>query len=286
MASTPRKLTPLLKKAREWNTSPVSVPSPQPHRYPNPGFLGSSSHSALFKQVSSSAGGDSPGPRGGALVLNPSPADMANDEVAVGKSVTALRQLGQLDVASLVILVNNWLSEGVNLPLAGPMVPTCVEAVSALWADVPVSSPGGSRLSDWILERAKFLLKNTHVPLNIRADTTLDGFLAQMRGECVRWESLGIFITAATRAALDTISFPPLYSNEGQRRTVITALTALGDSCLEKCLAVDFLNGLQLMLQYENFIVHSQVEGDQSKCSGTEAGGSPLTRSTRLSLLA
>src|SRR5690606_28167003 len=132
--------------------------------------------------------------------------------------------------------------------------------------------------SDWLLERAKFLLKNTHVPLNIRADTTLDGFLAQMRGECVRWESLGIFITAATRAALDTISFPPLYSNEGQRRTLITALTALGDSCLEKCLAVDFLNGLQLMLQYENFIVHSQVEGDQSKCSGD--GGESFSSNT------
>ena len=253
---------------RDWNASPVSVKSPQPHRYPNPGFLGPSSYSAIFKQLSSSAGGNSPGPRAqnaGGLVPNPSPADMANDEVAVSNSVTALRQLGQLDVANLVILVNNWLSEGVNLPLAGPMVPTCVEGVSQLWCDVPVSSTGGSRLSDWISERARLLLKNTHIPLSINGDTTFESFLAQMRGDSVRWETLGIFITAATRAALDTLSFPPLYSSEEQRRGLITALTSLGDSCLEKCLAVDFLNGLQLMLQYENFVVHSQVEGDQSE---------------------
>jgi hypothetical protein len=86
-----------------------------------------------------------------------------------------------------------------------------------------------------------------------------------MSGKNLRWESLGIFLTAASRAALDISSFAPLYNSDERRRSLIKALLYIGDCCLETCIALDCLNDLQLVLQYENLIVHSQVDGDQSK---------------------
>jgi len=92
-------------------------------------------------------------------------------------------------------------------------------------------------------------------------------YLSQMLAENLRWESLGIFFTAAARAAYDTTSFPILYSTNEERRKLIKELTHLGDGCLDTCLELDCLNDLQLILQYENLIVHSQVDGDQSAIS-------------------
>lgn len=90
-----------------------------------------------------------------------------------------------------------------------------------------------------------------------------------MNGDNVRWESTGIFLAAASRAALDIPFFPALYKSEEQRRDIIRDLARLGDDCLEVCLGLDCLNDLQLVLQYENFIVYSQVYGDQSRSLGS-----------------
>ena len=39
----------------------------------------------------------------------------------------------------------------------------------------------------------------------------------------------------------------------------------LSDRCLEMCLSLDCLNDMQLLLQYENWIIHTFLDGDQSK---------------------
>ncbi|RFU75129.1 fungal specific transcription factor domain-containing [Trichoderma arundinaceum] len=81
-----------------------------------------------------------------------------------------------------------------------------------------------------------------------------------------------MFLAAACRAALDTSSFAPLYNSDEGRRGLIKALMYIGDCCLEICIALDCLNDLQLVLQYENLIVHSQVDGDQSYHSWRRMG--------------
>jgi hypothetical protein len=40
---------------------------------------------------------------------------------------------------------------------------------------------------------------------------------------------------------------------------------SFSDRCLELSISLDCLNDLQLVLQYENFISHSNVDGDESK---------------------
>ncbi|KIL85386.1 hypothetical protein FAVG1_11342 [Fusarium avenaceum] len=118
----------------------------------------------------------------------------------------------------------------------------------------------------------KALLANTRKPIVMHRGMSPQEFLAQMLEKNLRWESLGIFFIAAARAAYDITCFTPLYSTHEQRHRLIKTLTYIGDCCLETCIELDCLNDLQLVLQYENFIVHSQVDGDQSYHSWRRIG--------------
>ncbi|OMP84418.1 hypothetical protein BK809_0000199 [Diplodia seriata] len=124
---------------------------------------------------------------------------------------------------------------------------------------------------DWVSQHAS-LLETTDRPIILHANTSVNEFFSQLLGHGLRWDVLGIFFSAASRAALDTTSFPPLYTDEAQRWDLIKSLTYIGDCCLETCLAADRLDDLQLVLQYENCIVHSQVDGDQSYHSWRRVG--------------
>src|SRR4051794_17513437 len=123
----------------------VVTAAPQAHRYPNPGFLGSSSYSTILSQVSSSTGVsalNTPHQIDSTLLL-------VKDQVAIKKSTDALKQLLHLDIGNLISLVEFWLGEGVNLPLAGPLVSSFTEAVSQMWDKVPTTSPTTPQFSEW-----------------------------------------------------------------------------------------------------------------------------------------
>jgi hypothetical protein len=182
------------------------------------------------------------------------------DQTTLDKANHALSLLDQLQVSALASLVRFWLKKGVNLALGEPFVETCIDA-AVEWIDLS-NSPAGSNTTS---QRARDVLENSHRPLIFHKHSTPSEYLQQMSGKNLRWESLGLFVTAASRAALDTSSFAPLYNSDERRRGLIKALLYIGDCCLETCLALDCLNDLQLVLQYENLIVHSQVDGDQSK---------------------
>ncbi|KAH6664578.1 hypothetical protein B0J14DRAFT_630429 [Halenospora varia] len=227
----------------------------QQYRYPNPGFLGSSSHSTIFNHVSSRAHtNENASPHNDARQISPSYSvmDITNDHpntAITEKGIRALSQVERLNIFRLKTLVEVWLSTDVNLPLAGPHD-------SGIWAS----------------KHAKILFKNTNRPILFHKDSSVAEFVSQFYNDNVRWETLGIFFAAATRATLDISFFPQLYTSEEQRHQLTTLLTSIGDSCLEACLGLDCLNDLQLVLQYENFIVHSQVYGDQSYHSWRRIG--------------
>lgn len=245
--------------------SPISgvlaTSSSQPRRYPNPGFLGVPSHATIFNHVSSRAHTGMVIAQQEEAVHSPmssSPPDrFIIDQTTLEKATYALSLLDQLQISALASLARFWLKKGVNLALAEPFVETCIDA-AVDWKDL--STP-----SNDTTQRARALLENSHRPLIFHKHSTPSEYLQQMSGKNLRWESLGIFLTAASRAALDTSSFAPLYNSDERRRGLIKALMYIGDCCLETCLSLDCLNDLQLVLQYENLIVHSQVDGDQSK---------------------
>lgn len=260
--------------------SPADAPSPitetptastQPYRYPNPGFLGVSSHSTIFNHVFS---GDGLGPASDAdLTPQPnlaSPIDLVGNQVVMDKAMHALSRLEKMDISKVTPLVRSWLGRGVNLPLAGPIVIECLWSLEH-WREVLTPTtviPGESGGSSFGITSAGYvatLLTNTLRPFALSSHSTRQDFLAQMVESNLRWETLGIFFVAAARAAYDTPYFPPLYTTNEQRRRLMQALTYIGDYCLETSLSLDCLNDLQLILQYENFIVHSHLDGDQSE---------------------
>jgi hypothetical protein len=239
-------------------------------RYPNPGHLGSSSHVALFEQIPSES------PTGAESI---STADFAwpvqlQDELSesVGSGISCMhlaKTLKVLDeefrISSLIDLVKFWLAKGVNLALAEPIVLQCTESAEQFLA------PRRSTDSNYYSSLVQDLVNNSASPLAFSKTSTLSDYTHQFCGQNIRLETLGIFLVTVIRATIDIPFFPPLYAIEAQRRRLRYLGTALINSTLELCLSIDCLNDLQLIFQYEHWIVMSYIYGDQSRwlhCKG------------------
>lgn len=231
--------------------------------YPNPGHLGSSSHVAIFNRISTNG-------ENSTQVTASSSTEPVRDQPEYGQGVVitaaarhAEEMLQQLiesfRLASMKELVSFWLARGVNLALAEPFVLPCTESVEQ-WLAIQLSR--NSKLSAALSKR---FLQNSTKTLLYSKESTLASYVSQFCGLNSRWESFGIFLSAAVRASIDIHFFPSLYKTEAERLRFRHLATALNTSVLELCLSLDCLNDLQLVFQYEHWIVLSYVYGDQSK---------------------
>ncbi|VUC28933.1 unnamed protein product [Clonostachys rosea] len=235
------------------------------HRYPNPGFLGQSSHSTIFAQMISRTPKDAIVP----TLLKDSVFSecgtcsplIIESKDTVDKVAQALRQLLRLDITSLRYLIKTWNATGANLALAEPLVARFSDATVSFCKELDAET--NADLKD--TRNARCILANSRRPTNGPATLTVDQFFEQVTGrENMRLEVLGIFLTAACRAAMDIPSFPPLYTSFLQQISLAKTLATMGDVILDSCLSLDCLSDLQLFLQYENMIIHTHVDGDQS----------------------
>lgn len=195
------------------------------------------------------------------------PADVFEDQGIHFRATHVLGRLSGFDITKLSNLVLAWLDTGANLALAEPFVRGCVDdMLHCPWRQRTSSlEPGSQEQSQAFSRRAKSLSKNTYKPIELYNGSTFDEYIAQMTGSEIRWETLGIFFAAAAKAASDVEVFASLYMSEERRRKLAKSLTYIGDCCLEICLSIDCLNDLQIVLQYEQFQMHSRIHGDQSK---------------------
>ncbi|KAG0155289.1 Fungal transcriptional regulatory protein, N-terminal [Penicillium digitatum] len=161
--------------------------------------------------------------------------------------------------------VTFWLATGANLALAEPFTEKCTENMTYLFTSF-------SQDDNWHLAYAQRLTQNSREPLQFSSTSDMETFSAQFLDQKFRWESLGIFLSAVSRAAIDISFFPPLFKTEKDQFTLRKLSTKLSDLALDIALSLDCLNDLQLVLQYENFIVHTHVDGDQSYHSWTRLG--------------
>ena len=84
----------------------------------------------------------------------------------------------------------------------------------------------------------------------------------QFWGQNIRLETLGIFLVTLIRASIDIPFFPPLYTTESERHRLRQLGTTLINCALELCLAFDSLNHIQLIFQFEHWIVMLYIHGD------------------------
>ncbi|GAW19676.1 hypothetical protein ANO14919_091650 [Xylariales sp. No.14919] len=244
--------------SRAPHTPLSSTFSPRQHPYPNPGFLGSSSHTAIFEHISRdhapSSSTQDPSDNSPSLA---SFAQIPDDDSLLQGADVLRRILRDFPLTAMKDLVLFWLARGANLALAEPFVKGCTEGVSGLFSSL-------SHDENWHLSCAKQLLINSRQPLKFTVDTNFSSFQAQFLNENFRWESLAIFFLAVGRASVDITFFPTLYMTTGRRHALRGLCTKLSDCALEIALSLDCLNDIQLVLQYENFIMHSFVDGDHS----------------------
>lgn len=215
----------------------------KPHRYPNPGYQGSFSHSAILGHLMDSPDDGTSQPRG------------AVREANIERGTALIEEIDEsVSIVSCVEMIRAWTAKGSNLAVARPFIPGCIDSVSALFANQGIQPVKAREIS-----RSLFL--GTSQLWDVAASTSLEAFTAQFCYERSRWETLGLFFTAASRAALEMSSL----ASDKERRELQRLGMNLSDRCLDIALSLDCLNDLQLLLQYENWILHSFVDGDQSK---------------------
>jgi hypothetical protein len=240
----------------------VSPPLASSHHYTNPGFLGAYSHAAIFKQVSSQSRPVPDYARGLTTSYNAEERPQGRDPVRP-QDIDTLTRLGQLDVHSLIRLLDTWTVTGANLALAQPFVQCSRVAVLSLYESLASIGAIPQDQSSHLDSLARILLANTQAQVDLNKESTIDDFVAYL-GSHLRWEVVGFFFTAVGRACMEIPSYISLFKNGEQRRRLAMTLTSLSDACLDACRSLGNLSDLQLVLQYENLILLSQVDGDQS----------------------
>jgi hypothetical protein len=170
--------------------------------YPNIGYMVLSSHTKIFDHISldqTSSFGTLEAPD---IVLSAGPHSQLADDRSLRKAACALRQLlSELQLTAMRDLIMFWRAKGANLGLAEPFVDACAENVIHILTTV-------SQDETWRLSCARLLSRNSTHPLEI--ETTYLEFLACFLGPKFRWEALGIFFLAVSRATIDIPFFPRL----------------------------------------------------------------------------
>ncbi|KPM44441.1 hypothetical protein AK830_g2066 [Neonectria ditissima] len=245
--------------------TPVTGFPATPTNYPNPGYLGSFSHTTLFDHLplgNGSANESTPhaGQSWGSL------SQRIVNETQVSQGVELIEQLHRfVQIPACVRLVKAWLDTGANLPISGLFTEKCTLTAQHLLADL-----GGSSVN--AMEISRNLFVQSCRPLAMDANTSFDDFCAQFCQQNARWETLGLFFTTVSRATFRFNCSDTPYNSEQQRRNLRKLAMHYSDRCLDFSLSLDCLNDLQLILQYENFILHSLVDGDQSYQSWRKLG--------------
>ncbi|KAJ5798632.1 uncharacterized protein N7503_007928 [Penicillium pulvis] len=220
----------------ERSPAPSSLLSPRPTPYPNPGYFGTSSHTTIFDHISAERDLTPSGHDVPSTTLSAASHHQLADNAALLQGAGALRHLlDHFQLSALRDIVTSWLAKGANLALAEPLVEACAKGIAGLVSSVPQDD-------SWHISCASHLLHNSSQILALNANSTFSEFLDMIIG--------------------------PKFRKYFLRKLA----TKLSDWALEICLSLDCLNDIQLVLQYENFIMHSFVDGDHSYHSWRKLG--------------
>ena len=229
--------------------------------FTDPGYLGSSSHASIFNHVLPGHDdrlGDS-APNAEKTPLGQPDVPVNNVHISSGANlINEIRNFAH--ISSCRKLVEAWIMKGVNLALASPFTARCAQSSEYILDLVTEGVQDATEVSrNLCTSSCRSLLAN--------ATTTIEDFCTNFCQANSRWETLGLFFAAVSRATTDSNYFEELYETEQQRQTFQRLAMYYSDRCLDTSLTFDCLNDLQLVLQYENFIAHSFVDGDQSESS-------------------
>jgi hypothetical protein len=218
--------------------------------YPNPGYLGGSSSDSIFRQLDSTLQDPS-------SIIPTSVIEASEPLVDDGLFHRSLHSIKRarttLDLGASCSLISRWIESGFTLALAAPFVAACTGASAEVLGDGAISNT----------QLCNELFTNSVNGNLTEFDDVLDGNTVTLGS--VRWETLGLFFAALSRASNDMQIFDSSSRTRDERRRMMKLALSLSDDCLDAVISLDCLNDMQLVLQYENFISHAVADGDQSK---------------------
>jgi len=181
------------------------------------------------------------------------------DDKKISKGAQLLSSIvSQFDTEAFERLVSFWLGKGTNLVLAGLLTEPCVKSVANELASLTDDSASHSSL-------ASRLFENSAKSLVFPRTSTFTDYCDEVCQKNIRWETLVISFVALGRASIDVPYYPPLYSFQAELEVFQNLVTGFADSCLELVLSLGRMDDLLLICQYENWILHSVIDGDQSE---------------------
>lgn len=219
--------------------------------YPNPGYQGDLSHLAIFDKIKATSASSTNSPDAGPGLTDVAKAHVEDPQVI--EQARFLNDVHKLNLTACKNLIDRWMAKGVNLAMAGQFVLPCVDTVYTLFEDRTRT------------ELASLLFRGSRGPLGADDEMTVETYCSLFCKDSPGWATLGIFFVALSRAAEDVDDFPALYKTRNDQHTFTRTILRYADQCVELCLSLDCLNTLQVLLQYENFIAHSMIHGDQSR---------------------
>jgi hypothetical protein len=224
--------------------------SPWTPALPNPGYIGPSSHARILDQI----------PLDEALAPDAESHKVSSDVASLIDQ--AAQQLHDLlldrEPGALQAIANFWREQGYTTVVAEEVTDVCIDSCGLLLQAKSTTS------KNWSYDFIKLLYQNSNTQLPVRPSDTISDFTRQFTGERARLESFGIFLVALAKAALFVPFYPPLYTSQAQRFALRTTTIKLMDHCWALCESLNSLNILQLLLQYERFLIHNTIDGPQS----------------------
>lgn len=228
-------------------------------KYPNPGYLGISSHVAIFDHLPDGVNNESIEDSPSRGVHSHGRSDSSADDVDVYFGSQLLEKIYRaVPILAWIDLVEAWLATGVNMAMAGPFVESCTLAVKETF-DKFGTDASRATVSSRVLS-----INSSQTP-SVTRSLTLEEFCDSTCRSRVRWEAIGLFFTAVGRATNDMTSFQPLYTTKQKRQNIQRLAMRFADDCLNLSLSLDAMNDLLLIFQFENFVNHTHVDGDQSR---------------------
>ena len=223
---------------------------------PGLGFLGPTSFSADYIEDKSLKGlNDQPQENlttsngGNRRVYSPG----RDSQVQKGANCLALLQ----NMDTYKTLIDKW-NTSVELSMIAPWIRACQSSVEA---DVyhHLANPVGRHIY------AAKVFENSLRPLATRREHTMDDFAALMTGRNLRWEAIGMYLTAVGLAAL-TVNDAGQAGRRTQEARYYLAKQMLeaSDVCISFCEELGQLTDPGLWLTVENTHLCSVLEGDAS----------------------
>jgi hypothetical protein len=162
------------------------------HRYPNPGYIGSSSGFAILNEVQSMSATPVEAEVQSPYDQSDAQEDTFEDHGVLPRAQHILQRLGNVEELSKLILA--WLDTGANLALAEPFVLGCVHAMLAYpWKRASAYlEPGSGEQSRQYSQQAKLLSRNTRKVIALAEHNTFESYISQMSGLNIRWERVYI----------------------------------------------------------------------------------------------